>query len=491
MFGADVIIGGVNSNGPYFTDRWATAKREPKIDDHQDWELISASENNTHTILNFGRPFDTCDPEDLPITSATTKVIWSMGMTDVIQYHAKRGSRSVNMFDPAPPKYDVSEFDTWELNVNTSLPNGQDTVYWCTCHRSPDFPEYKKHIVGFEVMLDNEEALAHNHHMILHNCLVKKENYDLFESYLVENNPGGLCYTNDGSGMSDLVAQYCQSYFYVWAKGGGPLFIPDNGERFDSHKERFSFLLREHEAGVLSVGNYYSYTMMIPPNTDPFVVNGHCSSQCTNSQFPELRINVFNVLLHSHLCGRKIKLRHYRNGTELPWISTDDHYDFNYQQNRALLENRQILPGDGMTTECTDSTTGLNNTTFGGLSTKDEMCDAYLMYFPRMELHTCSSAFQDFPYLLPLFGIEAVDSYFGVTDPTILSPASLAGKKFSEVVNAFNWTPEIKAEFQNKTLFSYQRIFCAGNDGFVNFQDNSVNYPEDYVPYEPPPFNCT
>jgi hypothetical protein len=44
-----------------------------------------------------------------------------------------------------------------------------------------------------------------------------------------------------------------------------------------------------------------------------------------------------------------MKLRHYRNGTELAPIAADDHYHFNYQKNRPLRQERKILPGDSMT----------------------------------------------------------------------------------------------------------------------------------------------
>lgn len=50
-----------------------------------------------------------------------------------------------------------------------------------------------------------------------------------------------------------------------------------------------------------------------------------------------------------NLLGRKLRLRHFRNGTELPWLATDDNYDFDFQQNRPLLEEITILPGDQLT----------------------------------------------------------------------------------------------------------------------------------------------
>lgn len=50
------------------------------------------------------------------------------------------------------------------------------------------------------------------------------------------------------------------------------------------------------------------------------------------------------------LKGRKIRMRHFRGATELPWIATDDHYDFNYQQYIALTDHVEVLPGDHLIT---------------------------------------------------------------------------------------------------------------------------------------------
>jgi hypothetical protein len=44
--------------------------------------------------------------------------------------------------------------------------------------------------------------------------------------------------------------------------------------------------------------------------------------------------------------GRKLKLRLFRNGTELPWLDYDDHYDFDYQQNKPLVEEKVLFPAD-------------------------------------------------------------------------------------------------------------------------------------------------
>lgn len=50
------------------------------------------------------------------------------------------------------------------------------------------------------------------------------------------------------------------------------------------------------------------------------------------------------------LTARKMKLRHFRNNQELPWIKNDENYDFEYQQTRPLTDSIVVLPGDHLTT---------------------------------------------------------------------------------------------------------------------------------------------
>ena len=55
-------------------------------------------------------------------------------------------------------------------------------------------------------------------------------------------------------------------------------------------------------------------------------------------------INVFAVILHTHLLGRKVQVRHIRGGRELEPLAVDNNYDFNYQEYRALRRARVVLP---------------------------------------------------------------------------------------------------------------------------------------------------
>jgi len=60
---------------------------------------------------------------------------------------------------------------------------------------------------------------------------------------------------------------------------------------------------REHDAGLLMIGHTVNAAQLVPPNTPEFVTVGHCHPECTG-RFPAQGLQVFNVLLHSHLSGK-------------------------------------------------------------------------------------------------------------------------------------------------------------------------------------------
>ena len=47
-----------------FQDRHSDSESVPTVDNSQDWELLEASENATHTRLKVRRLLETCDPND-------------------------------------------------------------------------------------------------------------------------------------------------------------------------------------------------------------------------------------------------------------------------------------------------------------------------------------------------------------------------------------------------------------------------------------------
>jgi hypothetical protein len=146
--------------------------------------------------------------------------------------------------------------------------------------------------------------------------------------------------------------------------------------------------LRPHDSSMLTTGHDVSTLHLIPPGQASFTSVGHCPSLCTSS-LPEQGIKVFAGLPHTHLLGIKIKLRHIRNGAELPVPFQDSHYDFHYQTMRRLELN--LMPGDHLVTECVYDSSGREGYTRGGMRAEDEMCIMFLHYYPAVELAHCVS----------------------------------------------------------------------------------------------------
>jgi len=487
MAGADLVIGGVYPNGThYFKDYHATSNSAPTEDAKQDWHLISFNENLTHTVLQFYRSFDTCDNDDNRISEDSTYFIWSYGETDDIQYHGvNRGQSAVNILDPPMPPVDVSSFERWDVKRRMVMP-ANDTSYFCTIHKRPKF-EGKHHIVGFDSFIPSPEALKHTHHITISQCITPpgQDADEVFGPYL--GFPGEECYERP----SVMPMDYCFTIVYVWAVGGKITLFPENvglptnepgneNEYFlmEVHYDNPDRLtdvefetgvtiyhtdnLREEEAALLIISHDIFMTHIIPPRSVNYTTVGHCSPECLTERIPETGIQLFNILLHSHLAGRKLKLRHWRDGVELPWVANDDMYNFDFQQNRPIRNERTILPGDQLAYECVTDTSDREHATMAGLSTRHEMCEAIIWYYPRQNFLSCSSAYMDLDKIYEQFGIEELTWDYDNFDPTVVSPAAHAGKLFSQVLNDYPWTAENKAVLEHQLRYSNHMNECYG-----------------------------
>jgi dimethyladenosine transferase 1 len=365
-------------------------------------------------------------------------------------------------------------------------------------------------MIGFEPYLPSDEAKAHTHHFIVHECrgAPGEDIGPILEPIMATG--GDHCYKPGN--FSLIGPQYCRAYLFVWAIGGRRTVFPDHvgyplgaGSapeyymleiHYDNPAELklrpfvtgidifYSEKLRANEAGTLTIGHDLAVSHLLPPGVQSFLTVGHCGSECTNVGFPADGINVFNVLLHSHLAGRKLKLRHFRDGQELPWVSVDDNYDFDYQQNRPLREEVKFLRGDQLSFECIYDTTSRANVTVGGLASQQEMCQTFIGYYPKTETLFCGSVYS--PYdLLPYFGIESVVSSPGDFDPVVTAPPHLAGRTFTDVASSENWTTDKVTEIQQMLRFSPHIGICSGHDSLPDYMSSYVNVTLEYIPPNP------
>ncbi|XP_077980386.1 DBH-like monooxygenase protein 1 [Glandiceps talaboti] len=491
MPGSDIVIGWVKSNGKKrFTDQHALHYGEPRVDDKQDYKLLYGAEIDDHTILKFERKLDTCDDaQDWMITGDTVRLIWAYHPDDPeddkpLPWHGResRGSRSVYLLDQPKVNNLGDDVNTFEiLQPNVKVPSHKDTTYMCLGYHLPRF-NGKQHVIKYEpVIQPGNEAFVH--HFIVYQC-----SGSFNESAHISGNCGNPNMPDD--------LETCSTIVMAWAVGGGAFYFPDNAGfslggpedptfiLFETHYDNseysdtiydssglrvyYTSKLREYDATLLTTGGLVTpLSTFVPPQSQSFKFVAHCSGDCTENALTNRHTNettelhIFAGVLHSHLAGHAIRVRHIRDGVELPNILVDNHYDFNYQEMRTLREEVIIQPGDNFIVECEYSTMDRQTPTWGGLGTKEEMCLAFFYVYPRTRLFFCESS------LIPDFMAQAVGvskiKYGQEGQVTIEEPTQYANISFYDYLNRMNWTDEAK---NNMYLAHQQGMYyeiCSAN----------------------------
>ncbi|KAK2883451.1 hypothetical protein Q8A67_017088 [Cirrhinus molitorella] len=461
MSSSDIVIGGVLNGSPYLLDYYTDSNRKVHKDPLQSYQLLYGRENNTHTVLAFSRNLQTCDDNDKVITGSTVRVIWAFHAEDVgvsgpVYHGTNRGRKSLRLLNPGTSSSIPAGTAFFDLqNEEVPVPH-KDTTYWCQIFK---FPELKKkhHIIRIEpVIQKGHENLVH--HILLYQC-----DSNLNKS---EINRGHECYHPN---MPDSFFT-CETVLFAWAIGGegftypphvgmsigtsiDPVYVQmeihfDNPSLqkgiVDSSGLRlyYSPSLRRYDAGVIETGVWVSLYHMLPPGIQDYITEGHCTQECLqeslDSEMPS-GIHVFAVLLHAHLAGRAITARHFRQQVELQPLASDDQFDFNFQEFQPLSQERIILPGDSLITECRYNTKGRMNMTWGGLSTRDEMCLSYLLYYPRVNLARCESL-PEISGQLKFIGVKEIQEPVTTWPFVIKSPKKYSNLSFTEAMDKYKWT---------------------------------------------------
>ncbi|KAG8444564.1 hypothetical protein GDO86_009648, partial [Hymenochirus boettgeri] len=360
----------------------------------------------------------------------------------------------------------------------------KDTTYWCQMFKMPKLDK-KHHVIKIEPLIQkgNENLV---HHIVLYECA--KDCNDTVLDY------GHECYHPN---MPDAF-HTCEMVVFAWAVGGEvgtftlSMFSPvgyvdvmilvlchsfSSAGLTDNSGIRLYYTphVRKYDAGVLETGIWVSLYHMIPPGMSAFRSEGHCTMECLeealSSESPE-GIRVFAVLLHAHLAGQAIWARHYRNGKEQKLLAYDTEYDFNFQEYKYLEEERTIFPGDSLITQCQYNTTGRKTMTWGGLSTKDEMCLSFLLYYPKINLARCESI-PEIKQQLEFIGVKEI--YMPVTSwPFIIkSPKKYNNLSFTEAMNTYVWSRRKGNSFNQRVRQIPMNVRCSKHE---SYEWSVVNY---------------
>ncbi|GAA6234297.1 DBH-like monooxygenase protein 2 homolog [Lates japonicus] len=400
MAGADIIMGGLGPSGIYFADYYATGNSKPVEDTKQSYTLQSMIESEGQTIMTVQRSIQACDNQDFDITAQPIKLIYAYGTTDEISYHSsRRGTMEVNLLNYMP-RTSISNPTYLSASVDNITVPAYHTYYHCKVMNFPSLTT-KHHIYQIEPVIENHDIV---HHMLLYRC----------PSFVLQSYDKP-CYMGD-------VGDACFWVVASWAVGGGVFELPENagipigGEdsnifyrlevhynnpnmeagRIDSSGLRLHYTaqLREHDVGILNTGvlPLSKIEYKIPPNAPQFHTYGICNttlfSQLVN---PVPDLQVFSVLLHTHLAGRKVRVGQFRDGKQIDFLGVNENYDFEVQEIISVGNIRTIKPGDEIVVECTYNTVNRTGVTKMGLATTDEMCLAFLYYYPAIKIASCTS----------------------------------------------------------------------------------------------------
>ncbi|KAI8495243.1 DBH-like monooxygenase protein 1 [Branchiostoma belcheri] len=227
--------------------------------------------------------------------------------------------------------------------------------------------------------------------------------------------------------------------------------------------------LRQHDLGFMQLGMEVARTLIIPPGSQAFVTVGTCYPDCLEKAMEEEsmeKIHVIGVHFHTHLAGRKMKMRHVRNGVELPWIRNDENFDFNCQQTVSLQKEVEVLKGDYLIVECTYNTTDRRKVTYGGLSTEEEMCFGHILHYPNMKLRRCKSNPHKASYLTALGATEVTFSA-AENDYVPIQPRHMAGKTIQKLLHSIDWDENTRQTFQTLQRTGNTSVTCMKKDTSV------------------------
>ncbi|XP_044304965.1 DBH-like monooxygenase protein 1 [Varanus komodoensis] len=513
MTSADIVVGGIERGKPYLQDYFTNGDRILKKDSQQDYHLEYAMENSTHTILAFSRQLHTCDPNDKTITESTVRVIWAYHDKDFREgsqnYHGmNRGTKSLRLLNPERNAVISSSLSYFDLaNQDVPIPD-KDTTYWCQMFKIPPLHE-KHHVIKVEPLIQK------GHENVVHHILLYQCSSSLNDSVL---DYGHECYHPN---MPDAFLT-CETVIFAWAIGGeGFMYPPHVGLSIGSaadpqyvlmevHYDNPSYMegmmdnsglrlfytpdLRKYDAGVIEAGLWVSLFHNIPPGMPEFMSEGHCTLECLEEALDAERpsgIHVFAVLLHAHLAGRAIRMRHFRKGDEQKLLAYDDEFDFNFQEFQYLKEERTILPGDNLVTECHYSTLNRSHMTWGGLSTRDEMCLSYLLYYPRINLTRCASI-PDIMEQLQFIGVKEIYRPVRTWPFIIKSPKQYKNLSFMDAMNKFKWSREQGISYNKYVLRLPVNVRCTKTDNAEwTMQGMMALPPEIERPYRTEPVICS
>lgn len=451
MLGADIALYTAETDevvDTYVLDQLAF----PLADECQSWTLINSINDGGFIIFEATRLLDTQDTQDRPIIDDTstiilpTRVIAAWGDDVNPGYHGtnNRVRGSIRFYGPAAGE-ELAFFEqqmadeaegSFELRATDYEIPAVETTYASFCFTESELiamgvpTDTPLHSIGVEPFVD-ADAIRYVHHFIL---------------FAAETDYSGSDCDEDFPGFEQA---------FIWAPGDLPVVFPSNvggplgAGGFRSFQLEIHYNNPDGDMGVLDSSGIKMYwtsnkrplDLGILQTGDPQVelegrpvsasggLSQHsfdCEGGCS-ALFLDEPITVLREHLHMHASGASIKNEQIRNG-QVVRQGTVEYWDFDQQGNMGVVQAPfEIEPGDAFRTTCNFQPS--NGEVFG-LGSAEEMCIAFLYYYPRKMAATPFGF--DFPYscgigfgdLIPGCEADWVERDLSVLDATAV-PQSL------------------------------------------------------------------
>jgi hypothetical protein len=397
MLGSDVALFRA-AEPDTLVDAYIVEERFPLTDSCQHWELVAAIIEEGWMIVEMRRLLDTEDPQDhrivndSPIYFAPSRLISAWGDGPNVIFHGlSRAKGAVKLFGDSIPfnrkaqetnyTYD-GYFDIRKSNY--AIPE-KETKYHSLCKTYYElqaefgFPENETLGVIEGKAIITEETAPFIHHFIVYGSSSKSS---CDNSYQI---------------------------MFAWAPGEDGMILPDNvalpvfGDSqinslrieihynnpelvsglSDSSGLRFFYSLepREHDAGWLSLGDPVVALSGEPIGEGLSEWSFTCAGTCSALALLNGPVTVFSESLHMHKTGARMTNEVIRNNRVVHTAAVEV-FEYDAQGSpRVQQDTFQIKAGDGFRTTCY-----YRDGDQFGMSSQQEMCIAFLLYYPAKTL---------------------------------------------------------------------------------------------------------
>lgn len=283
---------------------------------------------------------------------------------------------------------DLSDPDVIKKEVRltqTDVP-AKETTYICQVLDLPTDKDY--HLVAVEPYIDNINVM---HHIVAYGCTDKA-------NITADKYQPNECFMTRPEGCDDIIAMWAvgsnglcyhpNAGFRIGKTGYQKMYMEmhwNNPMQMDSYTDGSGLILhltpnlKPYDAGMIMIGQSH---LIIPPGREKYTVNGTCSSECTQKRITD-SIYIVGALNHMHYLGSSALSQMITSENKVIELARDDHYSYDSPMYYIYDEPLLMEGGSELQLFCDFKSTSRSRTTFSGQSTSDEMCYAFLMYYPK------------------------------------------------------------------------------------------------------------